>query len=259
MRITKRLALGLTAAAFAFGLGAANAQETLKIGTEGAYPPFNNLTSDGKLEGFDIDIANALCEEMKVKCEFVTQDWDGIIPALQAGKFDAIIASMSITDERKQKVDFTHKYYHTPSAIVVPKDSDVKGASKEDLAGKTIGAATSTTHFNYAEKTYTDSTLKGYPTSQEFFLDIANGRLDAVTDDVVVLDEWLKTADGACCKIAGMITPVPEIHGEGAGIAIRKGETALAEKFNAAIDAIRKSGKYKEINDKYFTFDVYGG
>jgi polar amino acid transport system substrate-binding protein len=259
MRISKRLALGLTAAAFAFGLGAANAQETLRIGTEGAYPPFNNLTSDGKLVGFDIDIANALCEEMKVKCEFVTQDCDGIIPALQAGKFDAIIASMSITEERKQKVDFTRKYYNTPSAIVAPKDTDIKGVSKEDLAGKTIGVATSTTHYNYAEKTYTDSTLKGYPTSQEEQLDLANGRLDAISDDISVLDEWLKTADGACCKVVGMIEPVPEIHGEGAGIAVRKGETALVEKFNAAIDAIRKNGKYKEINDKYFTFDVYGG
>ena len=141
--------------------------QILKIGTEGAYPPFNNLTADGKLEGFDIDIANALCDEMKVKCEFVTQDWDGIIPALQAGKFDAIIASMSITEERKQKVDFTDKYYNTPPAIAAPKDTDIKGVTKEDLAGKTIGVATSTTHFNYAEKTYTDSTLKGYPSSQE--------------------------------------------------------------------------------------------
>jgi polar amino acid transport system substrate-binding protein len=238
---------------------AAASGTTLKIGTEGAYPPFNNLTADGKLEGFDIDIANALCEEMKVKCEFVTQDWDGIIPALQAGKFDAIIASMSITDERKQKVDFTNKYYNTPPAIAAAKDTDIKGVTKEDLAGKTLGAATATTHYNYAEKTYTDTTLKGYPSSQEFLLDMANGRVDAVTDDISVLEGWLKTPDGACCKIVGTITPVPEIHGEGAGIAVRKGETNLANKFNAAIKAIRTSGKYKEINDKYFSYDVYGG
>jgi polar amino acid transport system substrate-binding protein len=245
-------------AALAFSLSAAQAQEALKIGTEGAYPPFNNLTADGKLEGFDIDIANALCDEMKVKCEFVTQDWDGIIPALQASKFDAIIASMSITDERKQKVDFTNKYYNTPPAIVAPKDSDIKGVTKEDLAGKTIGVATSTTHYNYSEKTYTDSTIKGYPSSQEFLLDLANGRLDAVNDDISVLEGWLATADGACCKLIGAITPVPEIHGPGAGIAVRKGETDLANKFNAAIDAIRANGKYKEINDKYFKYDVYG-
>ena len=257
MRISMRLAFAATVA-FAAAIGVAQAQDTLRIGTEGAYPPFNNLTPDGKLEGFDIDIANALCEEMKVKCEFVTQDWDGIIPALQAGKFDAIIASMSITAERAEKVDFTDKYYNTPPAIAAPKDTDIKGVTKEDLAGKTIGVATSTTHFNYSEKTYTDSTLKGYPTSQEFLLDLANGRLDAVNDDISVLEGWLATPDGACCKLVGAITPVPEIHGAGAGIAVRKGETELVQKFNAAIQAIRANGKYKAINDKYFSYDAYG-
>ncbi len=260
MRIYKRLALAVSAAAITLSVGASQAQElNLKIGTEGAYPPFNNLTSDGKLVGFDIDIANALCEEMKAKCEFVTQDWDGIIPALQAGKFDAIIASMSITPERAEKVDFTDKYYNTPPAIAAPKDTDIKGVTKEDLAGKTIGVATSTTHFNYAEKTFTDSTIKGYPTSQEFLLDLANGRLDAVNDDISVLENWLASADGACCKLVGAVTPVPEIHGPGAGIAVRKGETELVQKFNAAIKAIRANGKYKAINDKYFSYDVYGG
>jgi len=234
-------------------------QTALKIGTEGAYPPFNNLTPDGKLEGFDIDIANALCAEMKVTCEFVTQDWDGIIPALQAGKFDAIIASMSITPERAEKVDFTDKYYNTPSAIAGPKDTTITALTKEGLAGKTVGVATSTTHYNYASQTYTDSTIKGYPSSQEFLLDLANGRVDAVQDDISVLEAWLKTPDGACCKIIGQPSPQPvEIFGPGAGIAIRKGETDLVNRFNEAIKAIRANGKYKEINDKYFSFDVYG-
>src|SRR5690606_4591417 len=117
MRIGMRIALAASAAMLM--LGTAQAQEdVVKIGTEGAYPPFNNLTADGKLEGFDIDIAQALCDEMKVKCEFVTQDWDGIIPALQAGKFDAIIASMSITPERAQQVDYTNKSYNKPPQII---------------------------------------------------------------------------------------------------------------------------------------------
>ncbi|KQZ98469.1 amino acid ABC transporter [Mesorhizobium sp. Root157] len=258
MRIAMRIALAASAALLA--LGTAQAQEkVVKIGTEGAYPPFNNLTADGKLEGFDVDIAQALCDEMKVKCEFIAQDWDGIIPALQAGKFDAIIASMSITPERKEKVDFTNKYYNTPPAIAAPKDSDLKGVTKEDLAGKTIGVQASTTHFNYSSATYTDSTVKPYPTAQEYQLDLANGRLDAVNDDIVVLSQWLDSPDGACCKLVGTITPVEDIHGPGAGIAIRKGETELRDQFNAAIDAIRANGKYKEINDKYFKFDVYGG
>ncbi len=260
MTAFKRLTLAVSAAALVLAAGAASAQEMkLKIGTEGAYPPFNNLTADGKLEGFDIDIANALCAEMKAECEFVTQDWDGIIPALQAKKFDAIIASMSITDERKEKVDFTNKYYNTPPAIAVPKDSAIADISPAALAGKSIGAQGSTIHQNYAEATYKDSEIKSYPTAQEYQLDIANGRVDAVTDDSTVLTEWLKTPEGACCKILGLITPDPKIHGEGAGIAIRKGETDLVNKFNAAIDAIRANGKYKEINDKYFDFDVFGG
>ncbi len=261
MRKAKSITLALSAAALAFAAGAANAQEMmkLKIGTEGAYPPFNNLESDGSLVGFDIDIAKALCEEMKADCEFVTQDWDGIIPALQAGKFDAIIASMSITPERMEKVDFTNKYYNTPPAIAAPKDTDIAGVTKEDLAGKVIGVQGSTTHSNYAEATYTDSDIKLYPTADEYKLDLANGRLDAVNDDIIVLKDWLDSEDGACCKIVGTITPDVDIHGPGAGIAVRKGETELVEKFNAAIDAIRANGKYKEINDKYFDFDAYGG
>lgn len=257
MRLALRIALAASAALLT--LGVAQAQEkTLKIGTEGAYPPFNNLTADGKLVGFDVDIAQALCDEMKVKCEFIAQDWDGIIPALQAGKFDAIIASMSITPERLKQVDFTNKYYNTPPAIAAPKDTDIKGVTKEDLAGKTIGVQASTTHFNYSTKTYTDSTIKPYPTAQEYQLDLENGRLDAVNDDIVVLSQWLDTPDGACCKLVGAIKPDVEIHGPGAGIAIRKGEAALKDQFNAAIVAIRANGKYKEINDKYFKFDVYG-
>lgn len=257
MRFTKLILSSV--AAIALSVGAANADMMkIKIGTEGAYPPFNNLEADGSLVGFDIDIAKALCEEMKAECEFVTQDWDGIIPALLAGKFDAIIASMSITDERKEQVDFTNKYYNTPPAIAVPKDSAITEATDAALAGKALGAQSSTTHSNYAEEKLGSSELKLYPTPDEYKLDIASGRIDAVIDDVVVLSDWLKTEDGACCKILGVLPIDPVINGEGAGIAIRKGEDDLREKFNAAIIAIRESGKYKEINDSYFTFDVYG-
>ncbi|MXN67403.1 transporter substrate-binding domain-containing protein [Stappia sp. GBMRC 2046] len=249
------------AAVILAAVGGAEAKDwsKVRIGTEGAYPPFNNLTSDGQLVGFDIDIAKALCDEMGVECEFITQDWDGIIPALQAGKFDAIIASMSITDERKEKVDFTNKYYNTPPAIAVPKDSDLKGVTAEDLAGIALGAQSSTTHSNYAEAKFPDADLRLYPTPDEYKLDLESGRIDAAIDDVVVLSEWIDSSDGACCRILGTLTPDPVINGEGAGIAIRKGETDLQEMFNAAIKAIRENGTYKQINDKYFEFDVYGG
>jgi len=253
----KSIAAGIIIAAISAGAAFADG-EKLIIGTEGAYPPFNNLAADGTLTGFDIDIARALCEEMKAECTFVTQDWDGIIPALQAKKFDAIIASMSITPERKEKVDFTDKYYNTGPALAVPKDSTIAEGTEEALAGKVIGAQGSTTHANYVEKHMTKSELKLYPTTDEYKLDMVNGRIDGVVDDVVVLSDWVKSEGGACCKIAQKLPIDIVINGPGAGIAVRKGETALVEKFNAAIKAIRANGKYAEINKKYFDFDVYG-
>ena len=258
MKLTARLLAAATLAAAALAAGTALAEDKLIIGTEGAYPPFNNLEADGTLTGFDIDIAKALCDQMKVTCEFVTQDWDGIIPALQAKKFDAIVASMSITPERKEKVSFSKKYYNTPPAIAVPKDSPITEASEKALEGKTLGAQSSTTHANYAEAHMKGADLKLYPTADEYKLDISNGRIDAVIDDVVVLSQWVKSDAGSCCKILGTLPVDPVINGEGAGIAVRKGEEALADKFTAAIDAIRANGKYQEINKKYFDFDVYG-
>ncbi len=250
--------LAATAAAIVFSAGLAAAEDKVRIGTEGAYPPFNNLEADGSLVGFDIDIANALCEEMQVECEFVVQDWDGMIPALLAGKFDAIIASMSITEERMEVIDFTDKYYNTPPAIAVPLDSELKGVTADDLSGIRMGAQSATTHSNYAEEKFPDTDLQLYPTPDEYKLDLANGRIDAAIDDVVVLSEWLESDDGKCCRILGTLTPDPVINGEGAGVGIRKGEDDLKAKFNAAIQAIRENGKYEEINNKYFAFDVYG-
>lgn len=230
----------------------------IRIGTEGAYPPFNYFDADRNLVGFDIDIAKALCEAMNAECTFVTQDWDGIIPALRANRFDAIIASMSITPERDEVVDFTNKYYNTPPAIAVQKDSDI---TLDDIkAGDVIlGAQSATTHANYAETYFGESELRRYGTPDEYKLDLASGRIDAVIDDVVVLSDWLNSEDGACCELLTTLTPDPVINGEGAGIAIREGEDELREAFNEAIRTIRENGVYQEINDKWFDFDVYGG
>ncbi len=259
MKLIKIVALAASVAVAAVAGASAQDMKKIRIGTEGAYPPFNYLDSAGELKGFDVEIAKALCEEMKAECEFVVQDWDGIIPALLANKFDAIIASMSINEERKKSVDFTNKYYNTPPAVAVPKDSDIAGVAPEDLAGMVVGAQSSTTHSSWAEQFLTDSDVKLYPTPDEYKLDLENGRLDAAVDDVVVLSDWLATPDGDCCKLVGTVTPIEEIHGVGAGIAVRKGEDELREALNQAIEAIRANGKYEDINKKYFDFDVYGG
>jgi len=129
---------------------AANAHaDTLTIATEGAYPPFNTTNSDGTVSGFDVDITNALCERMNAQCKIVAQDWDGIIPGLMAKKYDAIVASMIVTDERKKKIAFTNHYYRTPLSIAVPKDSDITDA-QIDFKGRTIGAQGAATQGIYA-------------------------------------------------------------------------------------------------------------
>ncbi|RUM99055.1 transporter substrate-binding domain-containing protein [Pseudaminobacter arsenicus] len=248
----------LAAAILALALGTAFAQDAtkLKIGTEGAYPPFNSLTADGKLVGFDVDIAEALCKQMKVECELVTQDWDGIIPALQAGKFDAIVASMTITDERKKQVDFTNKYYVTPLALVAAKDSDLTSTEPAALAGKTVGAQASTTQSIYADDFYAKAgaDVKQYPTQEEAMADLTNGRIDAVVADKFVLVDWMKTNGQDCCKMIGDIKGTDSET----GIAVRKGDDKLRENLNAAIDAIVADGTYGKIVAKYFDFDIYG-
>jgi len=250
MRIAMRLAIA--ASTIALAIGAAQAQETkIRIGTEGAYPPFNNLTSDKQLEGFDIDIARALCEEMKADCEFVTQDWDGIIPALQAGKFDAIIASMSITEDRQKQVDFTNPYYTNSLVFVAPKDAEFDAASTAD---KKIGVQEGTIAAIFTEETYKDAEMKAYPSQLEAWSDLKDGRLDAVLADFGVQYGWINSDDGACCEFKGEAVSKDDVI----GIAIRKGDTELRDKFNAAIAAIRANGKYAEINKKYFPFDIFG-
>ncbi|MDX8468188.1 ABC transporter substrate-binding protein [Mesorhizobium sp. VK23B] len=255
MQISRWIVSAAAAAMLALGAGSAIAAEKIKIGTEGAYPPFNTITPDGKVEGFDIDIANALCAQMKVECEIVTQDWDGIIPALQAKKFDAIIASMSITEERKKQVAFTHKYYTTPLSLVALKDSDIASTEPAALAGKTVGAQASTTQANYAQDVYAKAgaEAKLYPTQEEAVTDLLNGRLDAVISDKFVLVDWMKKASDGCCKLVGDVKGTETE----AGIAVRLEDTALRDRLNAAIDAIVADGTYKKIQAKYFDFDIY--
>ncbi len=245
-----------TAPAGALG---AMAGKTIKIATEGAYPPFNFVDAGGMLQGFDVDIANALCTKMQATCEIVAQDWDGIIPGLLEKKYDAIVASMSITEERKQKVDFTGKYYNTPAKFVAKKGSGIQ-ITKEGLTGKTIGVQVSTIHENFARDNFGDvATIKSYDTQENVNQDLAAGRLDAILADSVALDEgFLKTDAGKDFEFVGPDFSDPKWFGEGAGIAVRKGEPELLSALNEAIKAIRADDTYKTIQAKYFTYDVFG-
>lgn len=234
------------------GSAAAEAKDVLRIGSEGAYPPFNMIDKDGNLQGFDIDIAKALCDEMKVECKFVTQDWDGIIPGLLSKKYDAIVASMSDTPERRKAVGFSNKYYSNMLRFAAPKGTKL-APTADGMKGKTIGAQRATIAAQYAKEHFPGAEVKVYDTQENAWLDLATGRTDVVLADMLVAYEWLSTPDGADYAFLGE----PFDIDDKISIAVRKQDKDLAKKLNAAIDAIRANGTYQKINAKYFPFDIY--
>ncbi len=248
----------LRSAAAALGLAAAAPAMAMNICVEGAYPPFSETTPEGTVVGFDIDIANALCKQIGETCTMVKVDWDGIIPALLEKKCDAIVASMSITEERKKVIDFTTKYYQTPAIFVAKEGTDLVD-TKEGMAGKTVGVQRGTIHQVYMETYYPDTQLQLYGSQDEMTLDLTAGRLDAVmADSIALTNGFTKTPAGAGYAPFGTPKLDPAIHGVGAGIGVRKEDTALRDKLSAAIAKIREDGEYKAIEAKYFDIDIYG-
>jgi arginine/ornithine transport system substrate-binding protein len=232
--------------------------DKLKLGVEGAYPPFSEIGTDGKLKGFDIDIAMALCAKIKAECTLVQTEFDAAIPALMAKKVDAIVASMAITTERRKVVVFTDKYYNTPARFVT-KAGATFPVTAAGLKGRRIGVQRTTVHDRYVTEKFKDSEIVRYAKQDEVFLDLVSGRIDGTLVDSVAADEgFLKTPAGKPFAFLGPDFNDPAYFGIGAGIAVRKEDGALATKFNAALSALRANGTYKKINDKYFTFDVYG-
>ncbi len=241
-------------------LMAANAQaDALRVGVEGAYPPFSWKESDGTLMGFDIDFAHEVCKRLNRECVLVEQEWDGMIPALLAKKFDTIIASMSITEERKKKVDFTVKYYNTPARLVAKKNPGFEGTGA-GLDGKRVGVQRATTHQCSAEKLYPGAELVLYGTQEEVWQDLAAGRLDAqLSDSLKAYEGFLALDAGQGFDFLGDAIDDVECQGIGAGFAVRKEDTALRDALSQAIKDIRADGSYKAMNDKYFGVDIYGG
>ena len=257
MKLVKLIAAAFVIAIMAMNSASAEEWKTIRIGTEGAFPPFNSIDASGNLIGFDIEIGNALCEKMGAECVWVAQEWDGIIPALLAEKYDVIIASMFITEKRKEKVAFSDPYYTAAMTLVAPKDSPITDYSAESLAGMAIGAQNSTTQSDYITAIYPDSDLRFYATQDEVNLDLANGRLDFQVSDLIPMLEWTESENGACCELVGSPITDPQWVGDGVGMAVRKENEDLLAMLNQALADIVADGTYKEINDKYFSLDIY--
>ena len=234
------------------------ASKPLRVGIEGAYPPFSSVAPDGRLQGFDVDIAMALCAQMKAECKLVQQDFDGLIPGLKAKKLDLVVASMSITPERLKAVDFTDKYYSTPNRLIAKAGVAIDG-SPASVKGKRIGVQRSTINDRYATAKFEGATIVRYTKQDEAYLDLASGRIDATLVDAVAGEAgFLMTPSGKGYAFTGPDFADPVYFGKGAGVALRQGETALRERLNAALAAIRANGTYRQIQDRYFSFDVYG-
>ena len=261
------------------GLASIANSQTIRIGTEGAYPPWNNLNSAGELEGAEIDFGNEACERMGVTCEWVTQDWDGIIPALLQGKYDIIIAGMSITEERKEKVNFTTGYMTDGARFAVLKDSgladlNIAGMAKVNLNnaggkeqaaigqliaamdGKTVCVQSSTIHQNFLEKHMSGAVdVKLYQAVDDHNLDLAAGRCDAILADVGSLIDFMESDGGVDVSFTGP-TFSGGVFGDGVGGAVRKEDNDILEMWNAVISEMSKDGTTAEITKRWFGRDI---
>ncbi|TCU04496.1 transporter substrate-binding domain-containing protein [Rhizobium sullae] len=250
--------------------------KTATITLEGAYAPWNLTNADGSLGGFEPELAKILCERAKIECTLVASDWDGMIPALNAGKFDVIMDALSITEERKQIIDFTIPYAATPAAFATAKDSPLSNAAatgstinmtpgqtgvkeiealKEAFKGKTIGIQAATVYAKFVYDNFGGiAEVREYKTGADRDLDLQNGRIDLGFDDAVYFNNAFQAANGALAftgpEIAG------PIWGEGEGLGLRKADTDLRDKFNEAIKSALADGTVKDLSMKWFKVDV---
>ncbi|HEV2559976.1 MAG TPA: transporter substrate-binding domain-containing protein [Microvirga sp.] len=280
MTTMRAFGLGVLASVLAVGCAAAQGKkwETVRIATEGAYAPWNFTTPSGKLDGFEVELANDLCGRMKVKCEVVAQDWDGIIPSLNAGKYDAIMAGMNITEKRLEVLNFSQPYAATPHGFAVMKDSPLANlpgtgtaisidkdpeaakkaieAWKPLLKGKTVGVQVSTVNATFVEKYLKDTVeIREYKTTEQHDLDLVAGRLDAIFAGQGALTATIDKPEFKNVTLAG--TGVRgDVLGRGVAVGLRKADTELKTLFDQAISAAVADGTVKKLSEKWFKIDA---
>lgn len=250
----KKMALyACTVAAIAL-LGMASAQaETIRMGAEGAYPPFNYIAEDGQLKGFDIDLGNAICAQLKAQCEWSTNEWSGIIPALQASKFDILASSMAITEARKEQVNFSDPYYFNAMRFVALKELDLTEVTPATVKGLVIGTQSGSIAVDMLNQFFPDNEVKLYPTLGEAFLDMKSSRLDLLVESKIASADWLAKGEDCCVFVGQEFLQDGTL---GAGLAFRKEDTALRDRVNAALAEIVSNGTYDAIRKKYFDFGI---
>lgn len=256
----KRQLLAAILACTAIGMACAKDITEIRFGTDPANAPFEFKDKDGKLAGFDIDLGNAICAQLKAKCSWTENDFDGMIPALKAKKFDVINASMSVTEKRLKEIDFSSRVSHTPSRMVAKAGSKLLPAP-ESLKGKRVGVQQGTTHETYAKEKWGKAGVEvvSYAKNDQIYADLQAGRLDAaVMDGVEASDNFLKLPQGKGFAFAGAELKDDKIFGHGTGLGVRKEDAELKAALNKALAELKANGTYKKLMTKYFAMDVSG-
>ncbi|WP_277850427.1 arginine ABC transporter substrate-binding protein [Moellerella wisconsensis] len=224
-------------------------KETIRFATEATYAPFEMFDANNQIVGFDVDLANAMCDKINATCTFTHQSFDSLIPSLKFRRFDALMAGIDITPDRQKQVDFTDTYYENSAEFIAVKD---KITSPAQLKGKKIGVQNGTTHQKYIMEQLKDMSTVPYDNYQSAILDLQSGRIDAVFGDTAVADEWLKAKGNENLAVVGDKVTDPEYFGIGLGIAVRKGNKDLQDKLNKAMSDVKADGTYDVIYKKWF-------
>jgi histidine transport system substrate-binding protein len=235
--------------------------KTVRLGVDASYPPFESKAPSGDVIGFDADLAHALCARMNVKCVWVESDLDGIIPALKGKKFDAIVSSLTITDKRREQIDFSDKLFDAPARMITKTGSPLLPTA-ESLKGKNVGVEQGSTQEAYAKVWWQPKGVNvvSYQNQDQVYADLASGRLDAALQDEVQADAgFLKTPRGKGFAWAGPEVKDPKTIGDGTAIGLRKNDADLKALFNQALAQVHQDGTFKKLEKQYFDFDIYSG
>ncbi|HEY9281050.1 MAG TPA: transporter substrate-binding domain-containing protein [Eoetvoesiella sp.] len=246
------------------GLNIASAAGTLKIGTEGGYPPWSMVDATGKVSGFDADVGNALCKELDMQCRFVVQAFDSLIPSLDANRFDLIISGMSVTPERSKRISFSIPYAVEDAIFVLPKNSPAVSATSTDellkaLDGKTVGVQGGTTHGAYLHQAAPGLKIKSYETLDQMQIDLDSGRLDATFADLTSQSKFLKKVGDKNFALSSLTikgSSAPEVLGYGIGVGVNSKNPELKQKIDAALCKLINDGTIKTSSEKWFDIDI---
>jgi polar amino acid transport system substrate-binding protein len=255
--VTSRVALALwLGLAVVASPAVAQEERTIRVAVEGAFPPFNYI-EQGELQGFEVDLAKAVCAAIPARCTFVQHDWDGIVKGLLNREYDAIVSSLLITERRKKRVAFSRPYYRIPLSFITAKDAPAGDIGPAALADKAIGVVEGSAEAAYLEAKYATSQIRRYAKLEDANLDLLTARIDLVLGDKLALSRFLESREGVeCCRFAGDAPFDPAHFGEGAAVGLRKDDAELKDAFDRAIGKVMADGTYDRIGAKYFTFDV---